>query len=222
MHNLDIVHGDLKPVRPPRSFLSYNTNSAKANILVNAGGDACLADFGYTLVLSQSIPTPNSTFYGGTARFMAPEVMRSGNEHGNKPTKDSDKWSLGLVMYQVSSLVLYDSSQILTRCYTQLFTGLLPFHHIKTELAVLYAILTEDQRPPRPQNAEAVGFCEPVWSIMQSCWSTDQWKRVDLEKAEVALNSIRERRALSSVPSSPLLSPMSFQRPACESCSLCH
>jgi serine/threonine-protein kinase len=87
-HAQGVVHGDLKP----------------ANVLVTPGGIAKIVDFG---MARRSLPVPdgdqtgiwNPTSAGGisgTPAYMAPEQAR-----GQPPTKASDVFSLGLILYEM-------------------------------------------------------------------------------------------------------------------------
>ena len=121
MHDLHVVHGDLKGV-----FVSLKSNLhtfhlfTKANILINKERRACIADFGLTtitgvsthvaarasevsLVSNDSLVSFTS---GGTYRWMSPELLdpeRFGipESEGGRPTRRSDCYALGMVIYEV-------------------------------------------------------------------------------------------------------------------------
>ena len=119
-----MVHGDLKGVR----FISSKCNtfilrpqpSTKANILVNRDRRACIADFGLSTITgvatraaagaSQASLISNDTLMsftgGGTRRWMSPELLdpeRFGipESEDNRPTRQSDCYALGMVIYEV-------------------------------------------------------------------------------------------------------------------------
>jgi len=121
-----MVHGDLKGVR----FTPYESNifiltlqtSVKANILVNKDRRACIADFGLSTItgvathaaagVSQASLISNDTLMsftgGGTRRWMSPELLdpeRFGmpESEGNRPTRQSDCYALGMVIYEVGA-----------------------------------------------------------------------------------------------------------------------
>ena len=93
----------------------------KANILINKDRRACIADFGlititgvvtraaagasWTSLISND--TLMSFTAGGTHRWMSPELLdpeRFGvpKSEDNRPTKQSDCYALGMVIYEVS------------------------------------------------------------------------------------------------------------------------
>ena len=125
MHRLLLVHGDLKGVGlpSPKSQPIFHF-SAKANILVNQDRRACVADFGLStitgvrthsaarnsdtvsLLSSRSNDSLVSFTSGGTIRWMSPELLdpeRFGvpESEGDRPTRQSDCYALGMVIYEV-------------------------------------------------------------------------------------------------------------------------
>ena len=123
MHELRVVHGDLKGV-PFFSIknLRASHQSTKANILINKDGRACIADFGLStitgvathpaartsLVSLISNDTLMSFTGGGTRRWMSPELLdpeRFGmpESEDNRPTRQSDCYALGMVIYEVGA-----------------------------------------------------------------------------------------------------------------------
>jgi len=124
MHDLRIVHGDLKGV-----WISLKSNvstltspsTAKANILINGNQQACIADFGLSTITgvaaagtSRASLISNDTLMsftsGGTRRWMSPELLdpeRFGvpESEDNRPTRQSDCYALGMVIYEVGVCV---------------------------------------------------------------------------------------------------------------------
>lgn len=76
-HQQNVIHRDLKP----------------ENILFNARGDALLADFGISTVLTTS--SIKQTQVSGTPSYMAPEQFRG------IVSRESDQYSLGCIAYEL-------------------------------------------------------------------------------------------------------------------------
>jgi len=92
----------------------------KANILVNKERQACIADFGLSTItgvparttvgISRASLVSNDSLMsftgGGTRRWMSPELLdpeRFGipESEGDRPTRQSDCYALGMVIYEV-------------------------------------------------------------------------------------------------------------------------
>jgi len=123
MHELHIVHGDLKGVRDSLELnISRSlTLDAKANILISEDQRACIADFGLSTITGVAAHTggasdrasliSNDTLMsftgGGTRRWMSPELLDPEmfgipESEGDRPTRQSDCYALGMVIYEVS------------------------------------------------------------------------------------------------------------------------
>ena len=78
----------------------------QANILVDNAGTARVADFGLmvmadlgTVLLSETAVSPQ-----GTLPWMSPELLDSPPDSDGRPTRESDYYALGMVIYEVSWL----------------------------------------------------------------------------------------------------------------------
>ena len=121
MHDLRVVHGDLKGVQ---TFLKLYTSalmslpSPQANVLINGDRRACIADFGLSTITgvataagaSRTSLISNDTLMsftgGGTRRWMSPELLHPERfgmsvSEDNRPTRQSDCYALGMVIYEV-------------------------------------------------------------------------------------------------------------------------
>jgi len=121
MHDLRIVHGDLKGVCTlSNQIFAHLSLIMKANILINENRRACIADFGLTTITgvvtraaagtSQASLISNDTLMsftsGGTYRWMSPELLYPEQfgipqSEGDRPTRQSDCYALGMVIYEV-------------------------------------------------------------------------------------------------------------------------
>jgi serine/threonine protein kinase len=121
----------LLPNEPSAHCYSY-TSYTKANILINNDRRACLADFGLSTITgiathaaagaSRASLFSNDTLMsftsGGTRRWMSPELLDPEmfgvpESEGDRPTRQSDCYALGMVIYEVrirvSPFVVADS-----------------------------------------------------------------------------------------------------------------
>ena len=78
-HNNDVIHRDIKP----------------HNILVDHDGNIKITDFGIAVALSQNSITQTNSLLG-SVQYISPEQAR-----GNIVTKQSDIYSLGIVLYEL-------------------------------------------------------------------------------------------------------------------------
>ena len=94
----------------PLRFVLTVRDIPQHNILIDAHGSPCLADFGLSSIAESicSVSGSSSTG-GGTARWIAPELMRTGptttteGSRGVRPTPQSDIYSLAMVVVEVAS-----------------------------------------------------------------------------------------------------------------------
>jgi len=134
----------------------------KANILVDNGGRACLVGFGLLTIISDRSVIAPSAMTGGTIRWMSPERFepdKFGLKESN-PTKESDCYALGMVIYEVLS-------------------GQTPYA-VCNQLVVVQKIL-DGERPARPQGVEGVWFTAGLWEVLGLCWKPQPGDRPSLD-----------------------------------------
>ena len=93
---------------------------------------------------------------------MSPELLdptRFGLEESH-PTKESDCYALGMVVYEVLS-------------------GQAPFAPAKAPV-VIWMVL-EGRRPGRPHGAEGKLFTDSIWGVLELCWKPQPSKRTSVE-----------------------------------------
>lgn len=135
MHDRGIVHGDLKGV----------------NILIDDDSHAKIAGFDLITMASEKPTMTPPPPVDGEIPWMSPELLfpeRFGLKRPN-PTKKSDCYALGMVIYEVLS-------------------GETPFFPCR-EAEVVRMVLN-GERPSRPQGGEGKLFSDEIWQVLELCW----------------------------------------------------
>jgi len=92
---------------------------------------------------------------------MSPELLdpKSSKLEDNRPTKQSDVYALGMLVYEVLS-------------------GQKPFSgHV--DVAVLHKV-TKGERPQRPRGESGVWFTNGIWEMLKLCWKAERDDRPSL------------------------------------------
>jgi serine/threonine protein kinase len=131
----------------------------QANILIDQTGHARLADFGLLTIISDpaNLFSSSSCGQGGTVRWMGPELIAP-QDFGfktSRPTKFSDCYSLGMVIYETIS-------------------GKPPFHEDAD-----FAVSLKVMRGERPSRED--GFVDSLWKTMEQCWLSHPSSRPSIE-----------------------------------------
>jgi serine/threonine-protein kinase 24/25/MST4 len=101
LHQEGKLHRDIKGLLQKRTKNIYHYSHIRsictaANILLSAGGEVKLADFGVSGQLSGTLSAKKNTFVG-TPYWMSPEVIKqSGYDH------KADIWSLGITAIELA------------------------------------------------------------------------------------------------------------------------
>jgi len=134
----------------------------QANILVDRKGHACLADFSLLTVVPDQSTIISSSTSGGTVQWMSPELLHPAlfGMEASHPTKESDCYALGMVVYEVLSRQA-------------------PFAPAKAPV-VIWMVL-EGKRPERPQGEEGRLFTDSIWGVLQLCWKPQPSERTNVE-----------------------------------------
>ena len=93
---------------------------------------------------------------------MSPELLdpdRFGMKDG-RPTKESDCYALGMVIYEVLS-------------------GRVPFP--KCSVPVIIRKVMDDERPGRPQGVRGAWFTDDLWEMLKCCWKAQPCERLGLK-----------------------------------------
>ena len=132
------------------------------------------------MMLSDS-KTSSSFASGGTARWMSPELFDP-KIQDNGPTKRSDCYALGMVIYEVLS-------------------GRMPFYQLSN--SVVPGLIFAGERPERPEGPEGVWFTDDVWTVSERCWA---YQPNDRPRVEDVLQCLEEAARAWTPPSQEVAS----------------
>ena len=156
----------------------------KPNILIDQNRHACLIDFGLVRITSDTVSTVSSSTFRGTYRWMSPELIdpKIFDFGDGRPTKPSDCYALGMVIYEVLS-------------------GQTPFHDCSGLVAVFRVI--KGARPERPQGAKGTWFTDDIWTTLEHCWKPNPGDRPSAEDVHHCLQALRSWMPLPNVAIGP-------------------
>jgi len=149
-------------VSEPRRCPARSSPSDKANILINHSDHACLAGFGQLTIASDQPTTVPSAVTGDAIRWISPELIDPSkfNLKESRPTKKSDCYALGMVIYEVLS-------------------GQVPF--ASCEYAAIASTVVGGERPRRPQGGDGARFTDGLWWMLEDCWKPQPDDRPSLD-----------------------------------------
>ena len=141
--------------------------------MIDQDGHARLADFGLLTIISDStnFTASSSVVSSGTTRWMSPELLHP-DQYGlkdSRPTKESDCYALGMVIYEVLS-------------------GRAPFTPFKDYIVIRKVI--EGERPGRPERVEGEWFTDDLWLMVNLCWETRPENRPGIETVLECLEEV--------------------------------
>lgn len=131
LHDKHIIHGNL----------------TGHNILIDSRGNAHVTDFGLSVILAECDSSSCESYYPGSIRWAAPELINLTDEEAGKPTTCSDVYSLGSVILQVLS-------------------GKLPYHWLEDPLHIMAA----RHKGMQPMAADSSVDKRHI-PFLQECWS---------------------------------------------------
>ena len=128
-----------------------NLPCSQANVLITNDGYACLADFSLLTMASDQSTVIPSCIEGGTIQWMSPELIYPESFDLEKihPTKESDCYALGMVIYEVLS-------------------GQTPFTPWRAPLVIQKVL--NGERPGRPRGEGGARFTDGIWEMLELCW----------------------------------------------------
>ena len=165
------------------TFTSFTrSRRTQNNILVDKNGRAVLADFSLvTFELDQSW-SRSLCIDDGAVQWMSPELLDpvKFGAQTKQPTKESDCYALGMVVYQI-------------------ITGSKPFG--EGDRTVIIHRVLDEKRPERPQGESGKFFTDDIWDMLQRCWKTRSGERPSAREILQCLEGDRSIRGGDDNPS---------------------
>ncbi|KAG6865551.1 hypothetical protein C0991_001555 [Blastosporella zonata] len=182
LHDLPtpILHGDIRGVLNAFIFLPGPSSGADSvlqqlNILMDGEGEPLLIDFGFSLVLDPLTQTflPITHHFIGNPRWTPHEKL---HETEFPLTLKADSFSF-------ASLIL------------EVLSDDVPYTYLRNNSAVIIEVIMRDRAPRRP---DIKLLTDPLWELMEKCWSRNPHDRPSMENIRHGLASIRS--ALTAAP----------------------
>jgi len=119
--------------------------------------------------------------------LLDPERFGIPESEDNRPTRQSDCYALGMVIYEVG--VFVNQFMVLNGrlTITQVLCGHHPYVEIQSNILVVSAI-TEGDRPMKPEGAKSLGFSNELWKTVELCWLEDRNARPGVEDIRSSLD----------------------------------
>ena len=155
-------------LKPYDHRAAHSLPRSQDNILIDHNGHACLYDFSLVTIAAGRSTDTSSLVEGGTIRWMSPERIDPevlGLKDG-RPTKASDCYALGMVVYEVLS-------------------GRAPFTP-RTAPLVIFKILAGG-RPGRPEGEGGALFTDDIWGMLELCWKHQPDERISAKAVLLCL-----------------------------------
>lgn len=134
------------------------------NILVDDNGHSLLCDFGLTKTVDSR--TSTAMRGAGTFRWQSPELWEDAPK-----TFESDVYAFDMTIAEV-------------------LAGEVPFISLKHDMAVMYAVMMRNERPPRAPAKSSSGICyQSIWDVAVACWPKNPDDRIRMSEAHERIRS---------------------------------
>ncbi|KAF5385606.1 hypothetical protein D9757_006780 [Collybiopsis confluens] len=164
LHELNppVVHGDLKG----------------ANILISDDQVCCLADFGLSILDTQSNNPTHTSTVQGSLRWLAPEYINPSNKPTQMGLTPRDIYAFGCTVFEVNFPLTYVIAPSDGFPVDQLITEQPPFAHHNQDISVAIDVLNGVRPVPPPdiQLSNQVLFGS-MQTIFSPCWSEESKAR---------------------------------------------
>ena len=136
--------------------------------MINRDNHACLADSSLVTIISDQQTFLSSSIVGGAIQWMSPELLAPDvfGLKESRPTKESDCYALGMVVYEVLS-------------------GRTPF--APSDPPVIMRRILDGERPERLQGNDGRRFTDGIWMAVQLCWKPQPRDRISAKDTLLGL-----------------------------------
>lgn len=159
--------------------------------MIDDYGDAKLSDFGISRMLESRGFTTKTV--AGTVRWMALELLLDEDETSEDAipvTVESDVWSFGMTILEVSMQINRLPTRIADTELVQVLTGRMPFFEFKHDTHVLLSVM----RGKIPRRPEIDAITDDIWHLLTSCWDQNPKSRPSVKNITCFLWDSYERR----------------------------
>ena len=103
--------------------------------------------------------------------LLHPERFGIPESEGDRPTKQSDCYALGMVIYEVGPHTNW--SVVAKAQIPQVLCGHHPYLEFQSDILAANAIMV-GARPKKPKAGKRLGFSDELWRTVEMCWSEDR------------------------------------------------
>ncbi|KIL63822.1 hypothetical protein M378DRAFT_24878 [Amanita muscaria Koide BX008] len=161
------------------------------NVLINNRCEACLCDFGLSrFLIDNTLWKTTATSAGGTARWMAPEML---DGDASTPTKESDIYAYAKTCY-VRMLHL-----TLIRVFDAVFRKSCLEMYLLNQSQTRWLFYSRSRRGGRPDRMESF-HSDFMWDIIARCWEQEP---NDRPSTGIVLRLLREKVDQKQIEESP-------------------
>ncbi|KAG8782370.1 hypothetical protein FRC12_020903 [Ceratobasidium sp. 428] len=132
------------------------------NVLVSERGVPIITDFGNAILEQGTMQfTETMKQSGFTPRWAAPEIL----DDQVRQSKEADVYALGITILEI-------------------ITGKVPYHYIRSVVALIKVIAIQNETPERPEESipSNSSHGDTLWRLLMSCWEREPEKRPEAEE----------------------------------------
>ncbi|KAF7978237.1 hypothetical protein HWV62_1248 [Athelia sp. TMB] len=186
LHSHGIIHGDLRPVSNTVHYSRTNWLRypwLQSNVLIDDRQQACLIDFGLSLIEDELEGTPLWTQTFGAVRWRAPELVPFAE---CQTTNFQPRLTKSCDIYSFGGLAL------------QAIADIVPYGEIANTQLVLMQLMTR-RLPIRPHSPM---LTDTLWLFIQRCWGSVSTARLTAVEVKGELADLVEQERVKMLTAS--------------------